>query len=654
MIMAALSVTGISEARADCDANSGNENCVGNAGNGPGDITEFNLAAGFGNGSGNGNVVFGPGLEFNLLVANAMLGVGNESGNANIIFGSGLAANVSALNFGAGIANGSGSGNVLFGYVDEDCLNGQPTVVTEEQATNSDTYKYEGNGKDGKDDGPVCSSAVKIAALNNSFGIGNRAFNGNVLGVGSSFVLEAENYASGVGNLSANANVVGTCKEVDGDEAEHLESKGWLVHQSKNDLENGSYKACSPAKSTSVLLNNTAFGNGTGSGNANALGGILNENGVSGDATLVMRDNRLFGNLTAAGNANALGDGGSAYAYIANNSIDGNLSGSFNGNGDNGYLEMTNNRVMGDESLSYNGNSEDGDGYAILNNNTVIGNRSLSNNAAGTYQNNIVMGDDSASYNQDGFSDNIISGHGSGNNAGENVTQNIVTGHGSGNGYGAGSTGNLTYGNNSGNNVGSDDNIAQGNNTGNNVSGDRNIAIGTGTGNNITANDTLAIGSGARATANNSSAIGAGAQANLPNQMVFGTTSETYTAPGITSGLSKARQSGPLEVVTSDANGNLATDGGATFASIDRNAQGIRENQEGVAVAMSVDGPDLVTNETFGISMQWANFEGSNAIGAGVTGVVYRGEKYRMALTGGIGVGLDESTVGGRAGGQLT
>ena len=182
---------------------------------------------------------------------------------------------------------------------------------------------------------------------------------------------------------------------------------------------------------------------------------------------------------------------------------------------------------------------------------------------------------------------------------------------------------------------------------------------------------------------------GNGAAATLPNQYVMGTTMHTYTAPGITSATSKARQSGPLEVVTSDANGNLASDGGAIFSTLDdhetrisknsadisrnsadisKNRADIRENrnqirklgnqvdenQEGVAVAMSVNGPDLVTNESFGVSFQWAGFESGNAIGSGFTGVVYRDEQYRFALTGGIGVGLDEGTVGGRAGGQLT
>src|SRR5262249_51153003 len=68
-----------------------------------------------------------------------------------------------------------------------------------------------------------------------------------------------------------------------------------------------------------------------------------------------------------------------------------------------------------------------------------------------------------------------------------------------------------------------------------------------------------AVGPGTSATFANSSAIGTGATATAPNQMAFGTASNTYVAPGITSAGSKAAQSGPLEIVTSDAGGHLAT-----------------------------------------------------------------------------------------------
>jgi hypothetical protein len=71
--------------------------------------------------------------------------------------------------------------------------------------------------------------------------------------------------------------------------------------------------------------------------------------------------------------------------------------------------------------------------------------------------------------------------------------------------------------------------------------------------------NSAAIGTGANATFMNSTAIGTGATTTRTNQQSFGTAANTYTLAGITSGTSKAAQSGPTQLVTSDANGNLAT-----------------------------------------------------------------------------------------------
>jgi hypothetical protein len=147
---------------------------------------------------------------------------------------------------------------------------------------------------------------------------------------------------------------------------------------------------------------------------------------------------------------------------------------------------------------------------------------------------------------------------------------------------------------------------------------------------------------------------GKGAEALLENQFVLGTNKHTYTAPGITSSLSKDRQKGPLELVTSDTHGNLATDNGRFFARLDNLEDDVDTNQEGIAIAMASVGPDLTGNERYGLSLNWGNFEGANAIGGGFTAVVRRGQRSRLAVTGGIGVGFDEGSVGGRIGGQWT
>jgi hypothetical protein len=109
-----------------------------------------------------------------------------------------------------------------------------------------------------------------------------------------------------------------------------------------------------------------------------------------------------------------------------------------------------------------------------------------------------------------------------------------------------------------------------------------------------------------------------------------------------------------LEVVTSDAAGNLATDGGSIFRRLD-------ENEAGVALALAVVGPDLTRDERFGISANWGIFEGANAFGMGVEGVVghdWITKGDRVAITGGWGVGFTDGdgddVFGGRVGAQWT
>src|SRR5262249_45397769 len=106
------------------------------------------------------------------------------------------------------------------------------------------------------------------------------------------------------------------------------------------------------------------------------------------------------------------------------------------------------------------------------------------------------------------------------------------------------------------------------------------VALGT---NAAAGTNSVALGQGAQALGaastaigqdastssfNNAMAIGNGAVATRDNQVVIGTAFNTYTAPGITSAASQAAQSGPLQVVTTDANGNLASDHGVLFSDI--------------------------------------------------------------------------------------
>ena len=61
----------------------------------------------------------------------------------------------------------------------------------------------------------------------------------------------------------------------------------------------------------------------------------------------------------------------------------------------------------------------------------------------------------------------------------------------------------------------------------------------------------------------NSQAFGNGATATQANQIVLGTATNTYTFAGIASAASTAAQGTVDGLVTTDASGNLASDGGA-------------------------------------------------------------------------------------------
>jgi autotransporter adhesin len=146
--------------------------------------------------------------------------------------------------------------------------------------------------------------------------------------------------------------------------------------------------------------------------------------------------------------------------------------------------------------------------------------------------------------------------------------------------------------------------VIAGNNTGNHAmaSATGQDALAAGYGASASGNRATALGTGASATAEGATALGAGASATRPRQVAIGTAANTYTLPGVTSAASRAAQSGPTQVVTSDAAGNLATapvDLGAMNQRIgaldDRvNALGAyaqesrKEARQGVAAAMAM------------------------------------------------------------------
>jgi hypothetical protein len=106
--------------------------------------------------------------------------------------------------------------------------------------------------------------------------------------------------------------------------------------------------------------------------------------------------------------------------------------------------------------------------------------------------------------------------------------------------------------------------------------------------------------------------------------------------------------------VTSDQSGHLATDGGSIFRQLD-------EAQSGIALAISMENPDLVAGERFGIAVNGGFYEGASAVSVSAEGVMGYNvftDGDRVAVSGGVGVGIDNgrggNVVGGRVGAQIT
>lgn len=178
----------------------------------------------------------------------------------------------------------------------------------------------------------------------------------------------------------------------------------------------------------------------------------------------------------------------------------------------------------------------------------------------------------------------------------------------------------------------------------------KNTAVGA---NSVaTGNNSSAFGPGASAPFINSTAFGGGATATRANQQVFGTATNTYTLPGLTSAASAAAQSGPTQVVTSDATGNLAVGspsgvGLASTSDITLLSQKTRNAFTGVAMAFALAAvPTVMPNEKFVLSANWGTFQGEN--GAALSGAfrIYK----NVQLHGGFAYGFRANLAGGQAG----
>ena len=78
---------------------------------------------------------------------------------------------------------------------------------------------------------------------------------------------------------------------------------------------------------------------------------------------------------------------------------------------------------------------------------------------------------------------------------------------------------------------------------------------------------------------------------------------------------------------------------------------------EGVAISLAVADPILRANEVFGLRANFGAFGGQQALGFSAIGVLDQnvfGNGEKLALSGGLGIGINNQNVGGRIGAQLT
>ena len=184
-----------------------------------------------------------------------------------------------------------------------------------------------------------------------------------------------------------------------------------------------------------------------------------------------------------------------------------------------------------------------------------------------------------------------------------------------------------------------------------------------------------AIGPNATARHANAAAFGNGATTTRVNQQVFGTVSNTYTMTGIASDQSKAVIGVPTHLVASNASGDLAS---YTFAELGLvqptdltnfatkgdfaglqsqiDHLGKRDNQltEGLAAVVAFAQPTILPGQRFAMRAGWGGYDDANAIGLSAVGVlaqnVLRPGFGTVALDGGVGFGMSEGEVVGRAG----
>lgn len=172
--------------------------------------------------------------------------------------------------------------------------------------------------------------------------------------------------------------------------------------------------------------------------------------------------------------------------------------------------------------------------------------------------------------------------------------------------------------------------------------------------------DGTAVGANAHVGHDHSTAIGADAESTDDHQVTLGTENDTIRAKGVTTQKAKNRQVGPVELVTTDSEGRLATDGGSTFAVIDDNRAAIAHNRDliddntarlgkaekGIAISNALPDTWLSDRENFAIGANLGFAGGETAIGMSMIGRL----DEHWSLNGKMGADTSFDEVGGSIG----
>lgn len=197
----------------------------------------------------------------------------------------------------------------------------------------------------------------------------------------------------------------------------------------------------------------------------------------------------------------------------------------------------------------------------------------------------------------------------------------------------------------------------------------------------IPVSDGTAVGANSHVGHDHSTAIGADAESTDDHQVTLGTESDTIKAKGVTTAKAKARQVGPVELVTTDSEGRLATDGGATHAAISNNtaknvqqdnrldghdtaisnnAAAIQDNadllsthgnrlddlDDAASIALAMPDAWLGDSKSFGIFGSVGGFNGNTALGFAAIGRI----NETWSINGKLGADTDFDNVGWQVG----